>query len=342
MRPFSVVFPIIIILVAPACTKNRSDHFDGRHYCNYERTNERSAIRVIEWYLTRRPSKWPRLIPSTFGATPPVSVGPGQLSAVFVNHASVLVQFDSLNILLDPVWSERVSPVSFAGPKRVRAPGIAFSQLPPIHGVLVSHDHYDHLDMPTLKRLKNRFNPLFVVPRGCAKRFKGTGIIRVVELDWWQSTSKIGAKIYVVPARHSSGRSLADRDRTLWGGFVILSRGGPIYFAGDTGYGKHFKMIRRRFGPVRFAVLPIGAYKPRWFMRTVHMDPADAVRAHRDLEALRSMAVHFGTFPLADEPIDEPPRLLAALLKKGKIPTGRFIIPLEGMPYGIPALSPKK
>jgi len=188
----------------------------------------------------------------------------------------------------------------------VRRPGVAFEDLPKIDVVLLSHGHYDHCDLPTLRRLARRFDPVVVAPLGHAKLVRSTGIRRVAELDWWEETAHGDLRFALTPAQHFSARSPWDRNRALWGGFVILAEARKIYFAGDTAYAGFFPEIRRRFAPFDLALLPIGAYEPRWFMRAVHMNPQESVRAHRELGSSPSIAMHFGTFQLTPEGIDEP------------------------------------
>lgn len=246
---------------------------------------------------------------------PPARVDAGNLRVTFVGYATVLIQIDGVNILTDPVWSKRVSPFSFVGPKRVRPPGVRFEDLPPIHAVVVSHDHYDHLDVPTLKRLAQDHQPRFFVGLGNNKLLKAKKIGGATELDWWQTVElPNGVRITSVPARHWSGRGLTNRNRTLWSGYVIESSAGAVYFAGDTGYGVHFEQIARRFPAIRLALLPIGAHLPRWFMQANHMSPEDAVRAHQLLRPKTSLGIHFGTFALGDDgerqPVDELNRAL--------------------------------
>lgn len=329
---------LVILTLSFGCSGKKSDHFDGRRFYNYEKTDERGKIQVIKWFFTRDRTPWPLKIPEKYGQAPQLRVGTGKLKATFINHATVLIQADNKNILFDPVWSYRVSPLSFIGPARVRNPGIRFEDLPPVDIVAVSHDHYDHMDLPTLTKLRKKFDPVFVVLSGCKKRLKSLKTSKIIELDWWEYKIISKIEIHAVPARHSSGRTLTDRDTTLWGGFVIKTTGGPVFFAGDTGYGKHFQMIRKKFGPMRFSMLPIGAYKPRWFMKPVHMNPSDALKAHLELESYRSMAIHFGTFPLADEGINEPVQEMSAYLNSRRINPLAFIIPVEGVPVSIAPL----
>ena len=214
--------------------------------------------------------------------------------------------------MTDPIWSERASPFSSLGPYRRRAPGVRFEDLPRIDIVLLSHNHYDHLDLDTLRRLADRGQPQFIVPLGLVRLFRSWNIGQVRELDWGDSVAVAGTTIHGMPALHFSARGLFDRNRTLWCGYVIEARGQALYFAGDTGFGEHFARIRERFGSPRLALLPIGAYEPRWFMSPVHMAPDEAVRAHEILGARTSIAIHHGTFQLADDGLDTPKQLLSA------------------------------
>jgi L-ascorbate metabolism protein UlaG (beta-lactamase superfamily) len=247
------------------------------------------------------------------------------MRVTFVNHSTVLVQMDGINVLTDPIWSERCSPVSFAGPRRVVAPRLRFDELPPIDVVLVSHNHYDHLDLPTLRRIADERRPRILVPRGNKRTLDRRGVDGAEELDWWQSANvRDGVEVHAVPAQHFSGRGFFDRDRALWAGFVVTGPAGAVYFAGDTGFGPHFGEIRERFGPPRLALLPIGAYRPEWFMSRVHTSPDEALRAHEILDAGVSVGIHFGTFRLADDGQDEPAERIATLLKERQGPEPRF------------------
>ena len=224
----------------------------------------------------------------------------------------MLLQQPGCNILTDPIWSARCGPAWFIGPRRHREPGVEFRHLPPLHAVLISHNHYDHLDLPTLRRLAARGGATFVVPLGVAPFLKSHGIGPARELDWGDSLDLPGATVHSVPAFHFSARGLFDRNRTLWCGYLIESAFGKVYFAADTGFGPHFAWIRDRFGPPRLALLPIGAYEPRWFMSPIHMNPDEAAEAHRIIGAATSIAIHHGTFQLADESLDAPRRRLRA------------------------------
>jgi L-ascorbate metabolism protein UlaG (beta-lactamase superfamily) len=219
-----------------------------------------------------------------------------------------------------------VSPFRNVGPRRVRDPGLAFTDLPPVHLVLVTHNHYDHLDLETLIRLQKAHSPRFVTTLGNRAFLAEFGLDKIDELDWWQSVNVAGAKVTLTPAQHWSSRGPRSRNRTLWGGFVVEADGRQVYFAGDTGYGGHFRNVRERFGRVDLALLPIGAYEPRWFMRDQHMNPEDAVQAHLDLEAKLSVGTHFGCFQLTDEAIDAPPLELAAARERHGLPPDVFVV----------------
>lgn len=228
-------------------------------------------------------------------------------SATWLGHATVLVQLDHVTVLTDPIWSERASPVDWLGPRRLVEPPLALEALPPLDAVVVSHNHYDHLDLATLARLAGR-GTRFLVPLGNGELLRRAGIGPVEELDWWQSVTVRGVTVTCVPARHWSQRGLGDTNRALWAGWVVAGPTRRFYFAGDTGYQRAFAEIAARLGPLDLAALPIGAYEPAAMMRSVHMNPEEAVRATVDLGARRALGIHWGTFDLTDEPIDEPPR----------------------------------
>ncbi len=280
-----------------------SERFDGVRFCNLAPTDHAGAADLLRWQLHRESGPW-RRVAAAPGPAPARRVD--DLRVTFVGHATTLVQVTGLNVLTDPLWAERSSPVSWAGPRRYRPPGIRFEDLPPIDLVLVSHDHYDHLCLPTLRRLAPQA-PKVLSGLGNGALIGSTGHADVHELDWWESAEVTrDVRATFVPAQHFSGRGVNDRDTTLWGGFVLETPRGSVYFAGDTGKGPHFGEIRARLGPPRLALLPIGAYRPSWFMERVHVSPAQAVDAARALEADTSLAIHYGTFRLADDGMDEP------------------------------------
>jgi L-ascorbate metabolism protein UlaG (beta-lactamase superfamily) len=290
-------------------------HFDGKRFCNPGPTLPRGLLDVFRWKFSTRPERSPEFVSDVEQSVPPRRVEDGGLRVTLVNHSTVLLQRHGVNLLTDPIWSERASPVSWAGPRRRRKAGVAWEDLPPIDTVLLSHNHYDHLDLPILRRLAARGESQFVVPLGTAALLRSENIGPVNELDWGESVALWGCTIHGVPALHFSGRGLFDRDRTLWCGYMIEWGERLVYFAGDTGFGEHFGWIRKRFGSPHLALLPIGAYEPRWFMSPVHMDPEEAFRAHEILAASASIAIHHGTFQLADEGVDTPAKRLLALAK---------------------------
>ena len=239
-------------------------------------------------------------------------------SITWVGHATLLVQVDGINVLTDPQWSERASPVSWAGPRRLSAPGLAFDDLPPIHVVMISHDHYDHLDSRSVKRLADSHKPLFLVPLGMKAWFLDNGINQVEELDWWQQREYQGVKFVCLPAQHFSQRTLWDGNKRLWASWALLSRNRRLYFSGDTGYFDGFKEIGRKLGPFDLAAVAIGAYLPPEIMKTVHTTPEEAVQTFIDLNARSLLGIHWGTFDLAEEPLDEPPRrMLGEINRRG-------------------------
>jgi len=241
-------------------------------------------------------------------------------TVTWIGHATLLIQLAGVNLLTDPQWSERASPLSFAGPRRVTPPGLRFEDLPPIHAVLVSHDHYDHLDLATVTRLARAHRPTFFVPLGLRPWFEALGIREVVELDWWQSAPLGALAVTAVPAQHSSGRSLllADQNERLWTSWVVVTPDRRVFFAGDTGYHAGFAEIGRRLGPFDLAALPIGGYSDFRHHHPNHLSPEEAVQAFEDLQGRLLVPMHWGTFELNREPFREPPdRLMAEALRHG-------------------------
>jgi L-ascorbate metabolism protein UlaG (beta-lactamase superfamily) len=288
-----------------------------------------------KWVTNRKPGPWRKWTPSTPGPTPPAQVQGAELRVTFVNHATVLLQTEGLNILTDPVWSFRVSPVGFAGPARHRDPGIRFADLPSIHCILISHNHYDHFDTPTLKRLARAHLPAVFCPLGLAKRLRGLGFRDVVEMDWGQSQPWKEMRVHCTEAQHFSARTPFDRNKTLWCGWVVETQHGNLYFAGDTGFGDFFAALRERFSTMRLALLPIGAYEPEWFMGPVHMTPEQAVEAASIVSATTSIGIHFGTFALADDGEAAPVERLRAALQ-GREDAERFRVLEEGEGHAVP------
>lgn len=316
-------------LSAPGYTGKKSDHFDGKKFVNPGNVQAKGFLDVLKWGLNRDAGKWTENY-ETYVGTPVKADSESSINITFINHSTFLIHTGQATILTDPVWSERVSPFEFAGPARYRPPGIRFEDLPEIDIVIISHNHYDHLDENTISKLKKDHDPLFVVPLG-VKAFMENFTSRVEELDWWKSISVKEVNIHAVPAIHFSGRGMFDRDKTLWCGYVLSLKGKKVYFAGDTGYGKIFKEIGEKHGPIDISLIPIGAYKPEWFMSPIHTSPFDAVDVHLDVKSKTSIAIHFGTFALADEGQGQAEFDLKNALKAKQIPDSSFIIPEEGV-----------
>lgn len=304
-----------------------SDHFDGTRFFDVHGSPPNSTARLLQWMATRKREPWPEWVASPFSDRPPRRVEGATWRLTFVGHASWLLQTAGLNILIDPVWSKRVSPVSFAGPVRVNDPGIALDALPPVDAVLVSHCHYDHLDVPTLSALASH-RPRYIMPLGNDTIVRMSDPSIGVEVYDWGNRVVLGRDVAVtlVPIRHWSARGVTDRNKALWGAFVIETPAGRIYHVADSGYddGHHFRTARERYGPFRLAVLPIGAYEPQWFMRNQHMNPEEAVRALANCGAEFAVAHHFGTFPLADEGFDAPVLALAQARTAAGLSADRF------------------
>jgi L-ascorbate metabolism protein UlaG (beta-lactamase superfamily) len=292
------------MLSAPVYQGEKSDHYNGKEFVNPGNVQQHGFGDLLKWAMNRDQGPWQEIEESEQAQ---INHDPGKTKIYFVNHSTFLIQLENFNILTDPVWSERVSPFSWLGPRRFRPPGIKFEDLPEIHLVILSHNHYDHLDISTLQKVHKKFNPLMIAPLGVPASLAEKGINPLLEMDWWEE-SRINEQITIacVPAQHFSGRGMFDRNKTLWAGYVIRSDAGNIYYAGDTGHGDFFGKIAEQYGPIHLAMLPIGAYKPRWFMSPVHISPEEAVKIHLEMKAEKSVAMHFGTFPLGDDGMWEP------------------------------------
>ncbi len=256
---------------------------------------------------TRQRTAWPAQVALRPHPAPPSRAASGEIAVTFIGHSTFLIRTASTVIVTDPVFTSHAGPFGRLGPARVRPPAIPPARLPPVDLVLVSHNHYDHLQPSSLRLFRD--TALFVAPLGVGRYLPPKGG-SYAEMDWWQTATVKGVDITCVPAQHFSARTPWDRDRTLWCGFVVRVDGAAIYFAGDSGYSPDFAAIGNRCPDIDVALIPIGAYEPRWFMSPVHMNPEEAVRAHLDVKARRSVGMHFGTFQLTDEAIDEPLRAL--------------------------------
>lgn len=336
---FAVALTSSFCSTGPKVTKTQSEvvaPFDGRKFDNIEPFADKNLLDVLRWRWLSNPNRktWPEKVEQTFFS--PVAERSQTLKVAVLGHATVLIQVDGLNVLTDPQFSQRASPVSWAGPKRVRQPGIPFDELPPIDAVLISHDHYDALDIPTLKRLQKKWSPKIFVGLGNKALLTSEGISNVHEMDWWESIPLAKIEIYFVPVQHWSARGIADKRETLWGGFVVRSAQGQIFFAGDTGYGtgKVFRMIHEKLGPMKLSLIPIGAFEPREFMKNAHVWPTESVKIFKDTKTQHAVGIHFGTFAgLTDEGIDDPEQALRKALKQENISENLFIVPEFGRTY---------
>lgn len=327
---------VFLVAILPACAGNprfdpEKPHHTRTGFRNLEPQGPRGSFWKWQW------ERWRKDLPKTppggyrFEVLEPdaafLKASGSETTVTWIGHATLLVKVGGVNILTDPHLTERASPVSFAGPKRVTPPALTFAELPRIDLVLLSHNHYDHLDERTVERLAASSNgsPLFLVPLGLADWFRCRGIRNVREMDWWETQEVSGLTVHFVPSKHWSGRSPFDRNETLWGAWVVERPGFRLFFCGDSGYSDVFREIARKFGSFDLAALPIGAYEPRWFMKAAHLNPPEAVLVHQELDARVSIAIQWGTFVLSDEPLDEPPVRLAQALDAAGVEPGRFL-----------------
>lgn len=313
-----------------------SGHFDGVRFFNPDGSPPKGFRDLLKWRMGDAPAEWPSEVPV-------VTVRPARrvedLTITMVGHATMLIQMQGLNILTDPVWSDRASPVSFAGPKRVTVPGISFEDLPPIDLVLLSHCHYDHMDLATLTRLKAEHDPLVITPLGNDTIIADTGL-RTEVLDWGQSTTFGQLGVHCIPCHHWGARGMGDRSMALWGTFVLTGGGGSVVFIGDTGFdkGRPYSDLHRQFGPIRVALLPIGAYDPRWFMADQHQNPEEAVEGFLLSNATYAIGHHWGTIQLTNEGRDDPKFALKEALAKHNIAPSRFRALEAGEFWEVPPL----
>ncbi|MDX1960294.1 MAG: MBL fold metallo-hydrolase [Leptospiraceae bacterium] len=318
----------IIVLIVTSCAGNSVDkkkpiHHVSGGFRNLDETKKGQGLyKVFLWQFNKLFNNNPSVDPSDYDFDVLKNDGKKlkenstKLSVTWIGHATTLVQVDGLNILTDPIWSERCSPVSFAGPKRYTPPGISIDDLPNIDIVVISHNHYDHMDIPTLKLLEKKFRPVFIVGLKNKKFLVKEGLTNVREMDWWESINVRNLKVTFTPTQHFSSRGVFDRDATLWGSYVLEGKKNKIYFAGDTGYSSSFKMIGEKFPEIDIAILPIGAYEPIWFMQPIHMSPKESVQSFLDLNAKYMVPMHYLTFVLTDEALDEPLKITKELMQK--------------------------
>lgn len=303
----------------------KSDHFDGVRFFNPHINNQEGFIQFMRWKFSGSPKKWPKKVEIADFNWEPLPPGDLRERITFINHATVLLELEGVKIITDPVFSERASPVTWAGPRRIKRAGLELEKLPKIDLVLVSHNHYDHLDVESLRRLHEKDQPLILAPLGDCKIISKIKGVRCQEMDWWQSLQiSDEVKVTFCPSQHWSARGLFDRNKSLWGSFVLEVNMKKIYFAGDTGFGDHFQKVSEKFGEFDLALLPIGAYIPRWFMEANHMNPEDAVKAHKVLKSKRSLGIHWGTFQLTDEFYLEPIQDLEKAREKYQVSEKEF------------------
>lgn len=348
MRAFTIMLALAAALLA-GCSPTgyegpRSDHFDGRHFSGPGGERGKNFFSWVWMKLTSLADEveaWPDRVENRFADKPPQRIAGDELRISHVGHATFLIQTAGLNILTDPFYAERASPFSWLGPKRSAPPGIAWEDLPPIDVVLISHGHYDHLDQATLARLWARFKPRIVAPLGHTATIRdGDESIRVEEIDWGRPVAAGAVRITLEPMQHWSARGIFGRNRALWGAYVIEAPGGPVYFLADSGYGDgaFIRAVRAKYGPLRLALLPIGAYLPRDFMAFAHMNPEEAVQAHLDLDGPPSLAHQHEVVDMADEGYAQPRAELERALAARNVPPGRFVAPFVGQHFFFPKL----
>jgi len=322
----------------------KSDHFNGRRFFNPGGIKPLGFRELLKWQMDGRGQKWPQVYPSPFaGAKPEPHIHGAGLRVTMIGHASLLIQVAGLNILTDPVWSERVSPFSFIGPKRRNPPGVSLDDLPPIDLILVTHNHYDHLDLATLKALHSRHRPQIITPLGNDVLIRRAAPdARITMTDWGDATQldKNGITIHTEPCHHWSARGSRDRRMALWAAFAVETPVGKIYHIGDTGFheGINYRAAAKKHGGFRLAILPIGAYEPQWFMKPQHQNPEEAVVGMQLANAAHAVGHHWGTFKLTDEYVEEPVKALDAALEKAGIEPEKFRALRPGEAFDVPEI----
>ena len=335
---FKISAILILIFYLTACGQpnidiKKSDHFDGKVFHNLNEAKLQKSFKdFLKWRFTSKREEWPQWVDIKQQKPQKKRVERGELNIYFINHATTLIQIDGVNILTDPVYSKRTSPFSFLGPKRVKLPGIKFTDLPKIDIVLISHNHYDSFDVKTLDKIINRDDPKILFGIGNSYYLNNKNEKNITEMDWHDKYNFKNLEFVFLPARHWSKRGLFDTNKSLWGAFAILGSK-KIYFAGDTGYSDHFKQAQKQFKYFDLSLIPIGAYEPRWFMKRAHINPEEAIMAHQDLNSKKSIGIHFGTFQLTNEKINDPIHDLEKARKKYNINDKDFFILEQGASF---------
>ncbi len=336
-----VLIPLLVLTVGyflsgPVYKGVKSPHFNGKRFRNPSGIPANGFKDVLKFIINHSPEKT-FYNPNAYvhNGKIPSLLSDDSIRVYFVNHSTFLIQVGKVNMLTDPIWSKRCSPFQFSGPARLRPPGITFEDLPEIHLVLISHNHYDHLDKNTVKRLIKEHNPSFITTLGVEKYLMKLGAKNAFGLDWWENSKFKNLIISCTPANHFSSRGLFDRDQTLWGGFNINANGKNIYYVGDTGYSDIFKEIPKKIGKINLALIPIGAYSPEWFMGPIHVTPEQAIQIHKDVSSEQSIAMHYGTFPLAEDAPASAIKRLKANIEVQNIDPINFIILEEGKAFDL-------
>lgn len=341
MTWIGIIFLVVILLTVifgyvlsgPGYAGSKTDHFDGKRFTNPNGLAAQNLWGVLKYGIYRKPERWTKDYETDIRIEAIPEPKQDEVQISFVNHSTFLIQAGGLNILTDPVWSKRCSPFQWVGPERMRPPGFSIDLLPKIDIVLLSHNHYDHLDVNTIKTINQKHKPKFIAPLGVGKFLSKLGVTESTELDWGQTEKFKSCNIKGIPANHFSSRGLFDRDKTLWCGYLLKFGDYKIYFLGDSGYGPNFKKLGEEEGNIDLAMIPIGAYLPKWFMSPIHISPEEAVQVHQDVKAKQSIAMHFGTFPLADDGMETPIKELRTALAKSKLSEDEFMVPDEGGVY---------
>lgn len=327
MFKFFIIIFLLTSCGSPSLDIPKSDHFDGKRFFNPHKPKmDKPFGDLIKWKMKNSEKDWPKWVEITQTKPKKKRTETNEVIVTFINHNSLLIQIDGVNIITDPIYSDRTSPVSWAGPKRVKAPGVKYEDLPPIDLIIISHNHYDSLDTPTIHRMMKDHPAKVLIGLGSKHYIDVEFRDRVIEMDWQDEHKFKDLTLVFLPTQHWSKRTLTDLRKSLWGSFAIFGSK-KIYFVGDTGYFHHFKEAGEKYNGFDLALIPIGAYEPRWFMKNAHINPEESFKVHQDLKSEFSIGIHYGTFQLTDEAIDDPIKDLTKVLKEN--PQAKPFIVLE-------------